>query len=152
MVMLTSRGEVIGINTAIASNSGGSEGIGFAIPIKMFMNVAGQLIDKGQVHRAFLGVTLELAFDAAMAKQKGLPRPMGALVKDITPDSPAAKAELRSGDVILTIDKVPVVDDNHLVNLISFSDVGKNVEIIVFRDGKEIAAKTKLANQTDFSP
>ncbi|MBN1589676.1 MAG: trypsin-like peptidase domain-containing protein [Pirellulales bacterium] len=149
--LINLRGEVIGINTAIASNSGGSEGIGFAIPIRMFMNVAGQLIDKGEVRRAFLGVTLERAFDPAMAKEKGLPRSLGTLVKDVTPDSPAAKAKLRSGDVILTVDGVPVVDDNHLVNLISFSDVGKQVDLVVFRDGKEITAKAKLADQMNFN-
>jgi len=150
--LINLRGEVVGINTCIASNSGGSEGIGFAIPIKMFMNVADQLIDQGQVSRAFLGVTLERGFNSAMAAEKGLRRPIGALVKDVTPGSPAAKAKLRPNDVILTLEGAPVMDDNHLVNLISFSKVGAEVSMIVFRDRKEIVVKARLATRKDFDP
>ncbi|NLE37288.1 MAG: trypsin-like serine protease [Pirellulaceae bacterium] len=142
--LINLRGEIVGINTAIASNSGGSEGIGFAIPIKMFMQIAGQLIDRGKVDRAFLGVTIERTFDAALANRIGLPRPMGALIKGITKGSPAAEAELQAGDVILTYEGIPVADDNHLVNLISFSPVGKEVSMVVFRDREEITLTAKL--------
>jgi len=148
--LINLRGEVVGINTAIASNSGGSEGIGFAIPIKMFMQAAGQLIDKGKVDRAFLGVTLERRFDAAMADKLGLPRPMGALVKEIILDSPAAKAQLLPGDVVLAVENVPVLDDNHLVNLISFRKVGDDVSLVVFRDRKEITVTVHLAPRKDY--
>jgi len=149
--LVSLRGEVIGINTAIASNSGGSEGIGFAIPIDMFMHAAGQLIDKGKVDRAFLGVTLEKTFDAATASQLGLPRPLGALVKEVAPDSPAAKAELRPGDVILMVERIPVMDDNHLVNLISFRKVGEDVSLVVLRDRREITVQAHLAMRTDLA-
>jgi serine protease Do len=149
--LISLRGEVVGINTAIASNGGGSEGIGFTIPIKMFMQIAGQLIDQGKVDRAFLGVTIERTFDAATAKRMGLPRPMGALIKGITKNSPAADAELRPGDVILAFEGIPVADDNHLVNLISFSPIGKEASMIVFRDRKEIALKAKLDAMHNFN-
>ncbi|HLA85539.1 MAG TPA: trypsin-like peptidase domain-containing protein [Thermoguttaceae bacterium] len=143
--LINLRGEVIGINTAIASNSGGSEGIGFAIPSDMFMHAAGQLIEKGKVDRAFLGVTLEKTFNGTMAAQLGLPRPMGALVKELSPDSPAAAAKLRPGDVILAVESTPVMDDNHLVNLISFHKVGEEVALTIFRDREEMTVKTQLA-------
>lgn len=116
----------------------------------MFMQVAGQLIDHGRVDRAFLGVTIERAFDAVSAKRMGLHRPLGALIKGITQNSPALRAELRPGDVILSYEGVPVADDNHLVNLISFSPIGKEVSMIVFRDRKEIVVKAKLAAIRNF--
>ena len=96
--------EVIGINTAIAADSGHNEGIGFSIPINMFMGVARQLIETGKVVRAFLGVTLDHKFGPAMAAEIGLPGPMGARVLDITRGSPAEAARLQPGDVVLEID------------------------------------------------
>ncbi|HBO43710.1 MAG TPA: serine protease [Planctomycetaceae bacterium] len=149
--LINLRGEIVGINTAIASNSGGSEGIGFAIPIKMFMQIAGQLIDHGKVDRAFLGVTIERTFDAALAKRMGLPRPMGALIKGITQGSPAGEAKLQAGDVILAYEGIPVADDNHLVNLISFSPIGKEVSMVVFRDREEITLTAKLDAMQNFN-
>jgi serine protease Do len=148
--LINLRGEVIGVNTAIASNSGGSEGIGFAIPIGMFMQAAEQLIEKGRVDRAFLGVTLEKTFEPAMATQLGLPRPMGALVKQVTPGSPAAQAGLQANDVILMVESVPVMDDNHLVNLISVRKLGEPVSLVVFRDRKEVTVKAMLATRREF--
>ena len=79
--LISMRGEVVGMNTAIVSNSGGFEGIGFSIPINMVMMVARHLIEKGVVVRAFLGVTYDKEFDAAMATKLGLPRPYGCALK-----------------------------------------------------------------------
>ena len=107
------RGEIVGINTAIASNSGGNEGIGFAIPVNMFMKIAEQLIETGVVTRAFLGVNLNSKFGPAMAAELGLPRRVGAHISAVTPDSPAEKAQLQVGDVILEFDGAPVEDDAH---------------------------------------
>jgi len=146
------RGEVIGINTAIASNSGGNEGIGFAIPIDMFIYVANQLIDTGKVSRAFLGVNLDSRFGPAMAAEIGLPRPAGARVNGITPDSPAEAAKLQVGDVILQFDNVPVEDDGHLVNLVSLTPVGKEVRLLVFRDRTPITVRVQLADHAKFRP
>jgi serine protease Do len=148
--LINLRGEVIGINTAIASNSGGNEGIGFAIPIDMFMYVANQLIDTGKVTRAFLGVNLDSRFGPAMAAEMGLPRPLGARINGITPDSPAAAAKLRVGDVILQFDNVPVEDDGHLVNLVSLTPVGKKVSLVIFRDRTPITVQVQLADHAKF--
>ena len=87
------RGEVVGMNTAIASNSGGSEGIGFTIPINMAMTIARQLVEKGSVVRAFLGVTLDSKFDEASATRLGLPQLEGCHIAAITPKSPAEASE-----------------------------------------------------------
>jgi serine protease Do len=145
------RGEVVGINTAIASNSGGSEGIGFAIPINMFMNVARQLIDRGTVTRAFMGVNLNAKFGPAMAAELGLPRPMGALVTAVTPDSPAARADLRTGDVILEFDHVAVESDSHLVNMVSMTPVGRPVPVTVFRNRQALRLTIEVSDRRRYS-
>ena len=146
------RGEVIGINTAIASKSGHNEGIGFAIPIDMFMFVGRQLIETGKVTRAFLGVTLNLKFGPAMAAELGLPRPMGAHVTAITPRSPAVAADLQPGDVILEFNHTPVEDDEHLVNLVSMTPVGKAVSLLVFRDRKAFSVMVEVGDRSKFPP
>jgi serine protease Do len=138
------RGEVIGVNTAIASNSGGSAGVAFATPINMFMFVARQLIEQGHVRRAFLGVTLDREFEAEDAMAAGLPRLMGAKVTQVTGNSPAAAAELKVGDVILQVDDTPIEDDNHLVNVISMTEIGKEVDLVVVRNRKQIKAKAAV--------
>jgi serine protease Do len=149
--LINLHGEVVGINTAIASSSGGSEGIGFAIPVNTFINVARQLVDKGRVDRAFLGVTIDSKFGPAVAAEMGLPRPIGARITAITAKSPAAAADLRVNDVVLQYETVPVEDDAHLVNLISLTEVGKEVSLVVFRDRQEVTIKAKLAAQADFA-
>lgn len=148
--LINLRGEVIGINTAIASNSGGSEGIGFAIPINMFMIVAGQLIERGTVSRAFLGVTLDSSFGAAMAAELGLPRPIGARVTDVTPNSPAAEARLQKDDVILQYEDTPVEDDAHLVNLVNLTEVGKEVTLVILRDRIQRKVRTTVGDRNKF--
>ena len=148
--LINLRGEVIGINTAIASNSGGSEGIGFSIPINMFMAVAKQLIDQGKVTRAFLGVTLDRDFGPAMAAELGLPRPLGARIIDLTENSPAATADLRRGDVILQFNSISVEDDAHLVNLVNLTEVGKEVSLLVFRERQTKVVKVRVGNRVDF--
>jgi len=148
--LLNLRGEVIGINTAIASSSGGSEGIGFSIPINMVTKIATQLIERGNVARAYLGVQLDSRFDAARASALGLPRRAGALVSNVTPNSPAAASDLREGDVILKVNDVTVEDDAHLVNLVSLSGVGEPVNLVVYRAGKVLAVKVKVAKREDF--
>jgi len=148
--LLNLRGEIVGINTAIASSSGGSEGIGFAIPVNMFMRVATQLADRGNVVRAYLGVQLDRRFGAAKAVELGLPYPSGALVSGITAKSPAESAELQVGDVIYRLDDVRVEDDDHLVNLVSLKPVGKEIEIVVYRSGKPIVLKVRVGDRGDF--
>jgi len=130
------RGEVVGMNTAIASNSGTYEGIGFAIPIDMIKMVTSQLIDTGKVRRAYLGVSLDSGFDAASAARLGLPRPGGARITVVRTGSPAEKALLQADDVVLKFDGIAVEDDSHLVNLVGLTPVDQDVKLSVFRDGK----------------
>ena len=115
--LISLRGEVVGMNTAIASNSGGSEGIGFTIPINMAMNIAKQLVTRGSVVRAFLGVTLDSKFTQDIAEGLGLPQLEGARIAAITANSPAEAAKLQVDDVILEFNNVPIENDGHLVNL-----------------------------------
>jgi serine protease Do len=148
--LINLRGEVIGINTAIASNSGGNEGIGFAIPIKMFMVVVEQLIENGKASRAFLGVTLDQGFGAASASELGLPRPIGARVTQVTPDSPAMTAGLQVGDVILQFNNTPIEDDSHLVNMVNLTEIGKEVNLTVYRTRKTFQVKVAVGDRSRF--
>ena len=145
------RGEVIGINTAIASNSGGNEGIGFAIPINMFMVVGQQLIETGAVTRAFLGVNLNSKFGPSMAAELGLPRPIGAHVTGVTAGSPAEAAKLQAGDVILEFNHKAVESDAHLVNLVGLTPIGKSVPVLIFRDRKTMTIMVEVGDRSKFS-
>jgi len=144
------KGEIIGINSAIASNSGRNEGIGFAIPINMCMVVGRQLIERGKVARAFLGVNLDGKFGPAMAAEIGLPFPVGARVTGITKGAPAEAARLQVGDVILEFDRIPVEDDAHLVNLVGMTEVGKKVPLKIFRDRKTIHMEVVVGDRAKF--
>lgn len=141
------RGEVVGINTAIASSSGHNEGIGFSIPVNMVMIVARQLIDHGSVTRGYLGVSLDSKFGASAATQLGLDRPRGARVTAISPGSPAEAAKIRVGDVVLEFNSVPIEDDNHLVNTVSLTPVGRDVPLVVFRDRQPVKLTVKIAER-----
>lgn len=147
--LVNMRGEVIGINTAIASSSGGNEGIGFTIPIKMVMFVARQLIDKGFVERGYLGVELDPVFTREKALRTGLKRLEGALIKRLTPNSPADKGGLKVGDVVLRFNSEPIENDNHLVNLVGNTPVNANVELVVFREGKEVDLTLHISKRAE---
>lgn len=144
------RGEIIGINSAIASNSGINEGIGFSIPINMFMKIARQLIDTGKVTRAFLGVNLNSKFGPAMAAELGLPRLFGAHITGVTFDSPAEAAKLQVGDVILKFSQTPVENDSHLVNLVGLTEVGRKVTLVIFRDRRPITVTVVVGDRSKF--
>ncbi|MDB4766574.1 trypsin-like peptidase domain-containing protein, partial [bacterium] len=131
--LINLRGEVIGINTAIASNSGGSDGIGFAIPINMVMRIASDLIDRGFVRRGFLGVSLDAMYSPSKARAIGLRRTHGAMISSISENSPASKSELRVGDVILEFNDRHINDDAHLVTTVSLTDINSSVPVKVFR-------------------
>jgi serine protease Do len=150
--LMNLRGEVVGINTAIASSSGGNEGIGFTIPINMAMFIARQLIERGAVTRAFLGVHLDSKFTPEAAARVGLPRAQGARISGITPKSPAAQSSLSVGDVILQFDGVRIEDDNHLVNLVSLTPLDKDVSVVIFRGGKLQNITVRVGDRTAFEP
>ena len=145
--LLNLRGEVVGINTAIATESGKNEGIGFAIPANMVAPVVRQLVEKGRVQRAFLGVNLDARFGVAAAQRLGLSRPLGALVKEIIPRSPADAAKIVAGDVIVRFNETKVDDDTHLVNLVALTPVGSEVPVVVLRDRKEIRLTVKVGEK-----
>jgi S1-C subfamily serine protease len=131
-------GEVIGINTAIASPSGSNTGIAFSIPINMVKKIALQLLDKGRVTRGFLGVQLAPGFESADAIKLGLARAQGALVDGAHPDTPAATAGLRRSDVILELDGVAIRNENHLINTVSNLPPGQKVRLKVWRNRRSI--------------
>ena len=134
--LINLKGEVIGINTAIASNSGGSDGIGFSIPINMAMRVVGDLIDYGRVRRGFLGVSLDSRYDYSKAVSLGLDKAYGALVTSVTPESPAFNSQLQAGDVILEYDGKQVHNDSQLVTKVSLTKVDSSVPVKIFRAGR----------------
>jgi serine protease Do len=134
--MIDLHGNLIGINTAIATGGGeGSVGIGFAIPINMARSVMDQLVSHGKVVRGYLGLVPQ-DVTPQIAKQFGLTEPGGALIGEISPDSPAAKAGLKRGDVILKVNGDSVNSANDLRLRISQSAPGTNVKLDLFRDGK----------------
>ncbi len=142
--LINLRGEVIGMNTAIASSSGHNEGIGFSIPINMVTFVARQLVEHNSVARAQLGVRLDRKFDPAMAISVGLPRPRGARISDIIPGSPAEQVKLQVGDVVLEFGGVTVEDDDHLINLVGMTEPGREVPLLILRDQKQYRLNVKL--------
>jgi serine protease Do len=129
-------GQVIGVNTAIFSPSGGSVGIAFAIPAETVKSVVGQLRDKGKVTRGWIGVQIQ-PVTADIADSLGLKDVHGALVAEPQQDSPAAKAGVKSGDVIVSLDGRPIPDARTLARRISAMAPGTTVKIGVFRNGKE---------------
>ncbi len=146
--LLNLRGEVVGLNTAIASSSGGSEGIGFTIPINMAITVAKQFIEHGHPVRAFLGVNLNGDdFDPEYASRLGLSSARGALVASVIGGSPAAEADFQPDDVVLEFDGRRIEDDDHLIKIVGFTPVNKDVKVVVYRDGDIIELGVRLAER-----
>ncbi len=139
------RGELIGINTAIATNgaTAGNLGIGFAIPINLSKKIMTDLIEKGKVIRAWLGVKIQ-PVDDRTAKAMKLDTRNGALIAEVVEDSPAEEAGIKIGDVIIKFDGKEVKDPSHLQNLASNSEVGKVKDLVVIRGKKERKLKVKL--------
>lgn len=141
--MFNMQGEVIGINTAIFSPSGGNIGIGFAVPSSMAKTVINQLRNFGRTHRGWLGVKIQEVTEE-VASAVGLKQPVGALVLEVTKDSPAAKTSLQSGDIILSFDSKPVTKMNKLPRIVAETKVGTEVEVGYWRDGKNHATTVVL--------
>jgi serine protease Do len=146
------RGEVVGLNTAIASASGGNEGIGFSIPINIVSRIAQQLVDKNAVARGFLGVKLDSRFSDTQAKQLGLTRSTGTRITVVEPDSPAERAQLRVDDVILRYNGVRVESDDHLIGLVKLTEVGERVPLLVYRGGKPLDVAVEIGDLGAFQP
>ncbi len=144
--LLNLRGEVIALNTAIASSSGGSEGIGFAIPINMAIHVAEQLIRYGKLRRGYLGVTLDPNFTAADLSTAGYNLLSGALVKNVRSGSPAEAANLQRGDIVVEFNGRRVDNDDHLVAQVGLTPTGTSVPLIIYRDGKRYRTQVVLTD------
>src|SRR5579864_1217629 len=141
------RGELIGINTAILSRSGGNIGIGFAIPVNMAHGVMEQLIRYGSVKRGQLGVSM-YTVTPDIAHSLGLPSAVGALVSQVVEGSPADKAGIRTGDVITAVNGQPVKSNSELRNTIGLLRVGDKVDIGLLRDGKPLRVSAMIADTT----
>ena len=144
--LLNLRGEVIALNTAIASSSGGSEGIGFAIPMNMSIKVADQLIRYGRLRRGYLGVTLDPDFTTADLAAAGYNLLNGALVKNVRSGSPAEMAHLQRGDIIVEFNGNSVDNDDHLVAQVGLTPIGDSIPMIIYRDGKRYRTEVKLTD------
>ncbi len=136
-------GEVIGINTAISSRSGGYEGIGFTIPIDMARWVADQLVSKGQVSRAYLGVGIQ-PVDASIAKKFQVPVGEGALVNMVGPKSPAADAKVELADIVLELNGQKVTNPRNLQGIVEQLEVGKSYPMVVMRNGEKITLSVTM--------
>jgi serine protease Do len=145
------RGEVIGLNTAIASASGGNEGIGFSIPVNIVARTARQLIENNRVARGFLGVKLDGQFSDKQAQSLGLERKVGTRITVVEPQSPAERAALQVNDVILQYNGVRVERDTHLIGLVKLTEVGQRVPIVVYRDGHPLSMFVEIGDVTQFS-
>ena len=139
------KGEVIGINTAIVPNG---QGIGFAIPVNMAKQIVPQLRDAGKVTRGWLGVVVQ-PMSEELAQSFDLDRPRGALVSDVVKGSPAERAGLQRGDVILSFDGQAIDERNDLPKVVANAGVGKTVKVVVFRDGKEKELKVEVGKLTE---
>lgn len=133
--MINLDGEVIGINSQIYSRTGGFMGLSFAIPIELAVNVADQLRENGKVERGFLGVLIQ-DVDRNLAESFGLDQPHGALVARVMPDSPAEKAGLRVGDVILAFNDTKLLNSSQLPPLVGTTRIDEKATLRVLRNGK----------------
>ena len=139
-------GEVIGMNTAIYSRSGGSVGIGFSIPSKMVKTIVAQLRDVGHPVRGWLGVRIQQVTQD-IAESVGLKDVSGAMIAGVNDGGPADKAKIRNGDIVLRFNGQEVKDMPALPRLVAETEVGKQVPIVVWRDGKEVTISATLAEK-----
>lgn len=141
-------GNVIGVNTAIISPTGGSIGLGFAMSSNVVTKVVEQLKEYGETRRGWLGVLLQ-DMDEDIASAVGLDSVKGALISNVVPDGPAEDAGLQPGDVLLNFDGKEVSDTRSLVRAVGNAEVGKAVRVVVFRDGKTMTLKVTLGRRED---
>ncbi len=141
-------GQVVGINSQIATRTGGSEGIGFSIPSAIARPVADQLISHGHVERGGIGITMA-PLTPKNARQIGYTGEAGVIVNSVTPESPASKAGLRPGDVVVHFNGKPVNTPPRLTNAIAFAAPGSTAELDIVRDGSGMKLDVPVANRDD---
>lgn len=141
--LITSDGRLIGINTAIFSQSGGSIGIGFAIPANLARNVVSSILSEGRVVRPWLGVGSQTV-DKDLTKALSLKKPGGIVIKRVSPASPAARAGLKVGDVLLTLNDKEVVDQEEFRYLLAVIPIGETASVVLNRSGEEKRLSIKI--------
>ncbi len=153
--LVNTRGELIGINTAIFSRTGGYQGIGFAVPSNMVRMVMEQLLKEGKVTRGWLGVTIQ-ELTPELAQKFGLASADGALISDVMKGSPASRAGITRGDIITRFNGKKLKDVASLRNLVAQTKIGSEVELIILRKGKEYSVRVKIvempADSSDYTP
>jgi serine protease Do len=145
--LVNMKGEVIGINNSIASEGGGFEGVGFSIPINLARWIMNELVAHGRVSRGALGVELQPEFPQEAALELGMDRPKGARINRVNPSTPASKAGLQDGDVVLRFGGVEIVDLNHLINTVSMAPIGRPAEVVVWRDRREVTLQVTVGDR-----
>ncbi|MCB1802648.1 MAG: trypsin-like peptidase domain-containing protein [Gammaproteobacteria bacterium] len=135
--LINALGEVVGINTAIFSQSGGSHGIGFAVPIHLARNVLQQIVDHGRVIRGWLGITGQ-NLTGALADSLGISRREGILVSGVLDDGPAAQAGVQPGDLIVRLDRKPITGSQQMLRIVAEKSPGSPLSITLIRDDKEM--------------
>jgi serine protease Do len=146
--LLNLQGEVIGVNSAIASQSGGFEGIGFAIPTKMALYIADQLIAHGKVERGWLGVSVQ-DLTPELAKSFGAESTKGALIAEVVKGGPAEKAGMKQGDIVLSYQGKEITNASTLRNEVAISPIGQEASVTVFRKGKTEEIAVTIGNLED---
>ncbi len=153
--LVNTRGELIGINTAIFSRTGGYQGIGFAVPSNMVRSVIDQLLKEGKVTRGWLGVSIQ-ELTPELAQKFGLSAPEGALISDVMKGSPAHRAGVLRGDIITRFNGKRLRDVASLRNLVAQTRIGSEVELIILRKGKEYSVRVKIvempSDPSDYTP
>ena len=146
--LLNLSGYIVGVNSAIASASGGFEGIGFAIPSNMAYHIAKELMSKGKITRGWLGVSIQdLTYDQARAQ--GLQTNKGSLVSEVAKNGPAEKAGLMKGDILLDYNGTAVADSGDLRNKVAITPIGQEVKMTILRDKKKMTLSVKVGNLED---
>jgi S1-C subfamily serine protease len=146
--LLNLDGEVIGINTAIASHSGSNSGVAFSIPVNLVKRILAQLMERGAVSRGYLGLQVASSFEAADAATLGLAKAQGALIDTVYPETPAAAAGLRARDVILDVDGVSIRNENHFINYISGMAAGRRIRLNVWRERRAMTLEATVGDWT----
>ena len=142
--LINLRGELVGINTAIFSQSGGNIGIGFAIPINLALNIMEQLLETGEVQRGYLGVYAQ-DLNPELAEAFGLKRQSGAVINRVLEGSPADKAGLKTGDIVVKIDNKLVRTSADVKNQIGLKRIGEKINFEILRDGKKQEIEVEIA-------
>jgi serine protease Do len=149
--LFNQQGEVVGINSRIFSGTGGYMGLSFSIPMDVAMDVVNQIQTNGKVSRAYLGVMLQ-DIDRNLAEAYNLSRPEGALITQVSPDTPASKAGLKTGDIILSYNEVQINQTTDLINLINRTKPNQAVSMVVQRNEKPVKIEAVLATAPDDTP